>query len=381
MLRSPALKSLTTAVAALLAIAISSSAAAPPAKHEVPQLNAREAFAAKRAFKDAAGVACKPKPHPAAVRVPLEYFPKTLTGLWPVELASRRCVYMINARSSHLHAFGGDPSPWRLDYPWVAWSPHGTEIVIPEISNVAYQHEVDILNQPGYRSTISDLGRRILLLNDRSGEATLLQGRPLGFFSNGTLVTTLHGALWNERKGPARLLATKSAITRTAGFDGLVEETSLVSFGTYGDGAVAFGVHHDLPDFKERELVVLPDGRLLTASPTYTRPGEVNAALGPAFWSPDGLVLFELNIIPPKTGGHRHCLDTWSRSDGYRVLFCGIHRIGTAAHFDRLMWAPDGKTALLSNGWTITRHGQLLPTIDRGPNTSFAISWSNTATG
>jgi hypothetical protein len=263
---------------------------------------------------------------------------------------------LISPRSTQPEPLWRAPSGRRLVYPWATWSPDGRAILAVAAA--------------GYPAATYSL----FLLSRGGRLRQSLPGRPVAFFADGRLVLTRQRALFTLARGRVSLFVSAAAIESAAGFRGVILARGLSTMGDYGRNAIAFVVHS--PGFREIVLVAFKDGKLARASPVFTKPGEVESAAGNLFWSPDGRTLFELNTRP-STGhwDHDHCLDLWSRTRGFRRIFCGVHRPHTAGHFDKLRWAPDGRTALLNNGWIVDRRGRLLARMVRGPNAAFAVSW------
>ena len=54
---------------------------------------------------------------------------------------------------------------------------------------------------------------------------------------------------------------------------------------------------------------------------------------------------------PSNPFSHEHCLARWTARRGYRVTLC------RNPHFDRILWHPDGGTALLNDGRIVARDG------------------------
>jgi hypothetical protein len=215
-----------------------------------------------------------------------------------------------------------------------------------------------------------------LLLDTRGRVLRRFHGRALAFFASGTLLVARANRLFTLHADGLHLAASAKRLDRAAGFRGWKLATSGTGGWTYGRGMVAVLLHRSAP-FRERVLVVGENGALERASPLFEVPGEVDSAVGGVDWTPDGQTLFESNTRPSTSHfEHEHCLDRWSRRSGYQRIFCVRRpRPRTAGHWVRLVWAADGRTALLSNGYLVDRRGHLLSRIVRGPNSAFAIAW------
>ena len=222
-------------------------------------------------------------------------------------------------------------------------------------------------------------GRQIagasFVLDTRGRVVRRFRGRSLGFFASGTLLVGRRTGLAALGADGERMLVGRRRLDGVAGFRGWRLESRAGGGWTYGRGMVAVLLHRDEP-FGERVLVIGENGTVERASPLFRVPGEVNSAVGGLDWTPDGRTLFESNTRPSSRFDHEHCLDRWSRASGYRRIFCVTKpRPRTAGHWLRLVWAADGRTALLSNGYLVDRRGHLLPRIVRGPNSAFAFAW------
>ena len=71
---------------------------------------------------------------------------------------------------------------------------------------------------------------------------------------------------------------------------------------------------------------------------------------------------------PTLRHSHEHCLARWTVSGGYRATVC------RNPHFDRILWHPDGGTALLNNRLIVARDGTVrarLPSVGR----AFGVRW------
>ena len=213
------------------------------------------------------------------------------------------------------------------------------------------------------------------VLDARGRVVRRFRGRSLGFFASGTLLVARRSGLATLRADGERMLVGLRRLEGVAGFRGWRLEIRAGGGWTYGRGMVAVLLHRDEP-FRERVLVIGENGTVERASPLFRVPGEVDSAVGGLDWAPDGRTLFESNTRPSSRFDHEHCLDRWSRASGYRRIFCVAKpRPRTAGHWLRLVWAADGRVALLSNGYVVGRRGRLLPRIVRGPNSAFALAW------
>lgn len=247
-----------------------------------------------------------------------------LVGAWVPEEA-RHCLYILPSRISR-------PAPIYRIAPGNAlrgpvWSPTRPELA------VAHRRG------PGFEVALLDTNGRML---------RRFNGRDAAFFRDGRMLLRQADQLWLVSKGKKKRLVRRDRLQQTAGFP--ITGYNLSSTDGYGRAGVLITAWGDL---RSRLLLVTAKGALAQVSPIYREEAEGESMPGPAAWSPDGRVL----LIPwqrnDPTGGasHEHCLARWTVAGGYRVTFC------RNPHFHRILWHPDGGTALLNDGRIVARDG------------------------
>jgi hypothetical protein len=125
-------------------------------------------------------------------------------------------------------------------------------------------------------------------------------------------------------------------------------------------------------------LVATTRGEVTKASPAYSPTSAVGWQFVGKAWSEDGRALHQMPDVPPSFGLHRdheHCLDRWTRSDGWRRLSClADWPRGHRFHYHALAWSRDGNRALLNSGTIIDRDGSVVGR-GNGYNGAFGIHW------
>ncbi len=246
-----------------------------------------------------------------------------LAGAW-IPLEARDCLYVVPARMarpSPVFRFARDR---RLRGP--VWSPTRPELAVAY--RTARSFEVALLDTDGRRL------RRFL-------------GRDATFFRDGRLVIRRLDELWVVDDRRPRRLAPRARLERAAGFRFTGSELS--STDGYGRAGVILSVWGHAAN---RLLLIRPSGSVTPATPLF-RARAGTSMPGPPAWSPDGRVL----LVPWQRGdptgrwSHVHCLARWTNAHGYRPTVC------RNPHFDRVLWHPDGGTALLNNGLVVGRDG------------------------
>lgn len=247
-----------------------------------------------------------------------------LVGAWVPEEA-RHCLYILPSRMSR-------PAPIYRIAPGHAlrgpvWSPTRPEIAV--------------VHRRGR-------GFEVALLDTNGRMLRRFSGRDAAFFRDGRMLLRQADQLWLVSEGTKKLLVGRSRLQRTAGFP--ITGYNLSSTDGYGRAGVLITAWGDL---RSRLLLVTDKGALAKVSPIYREEAEGASMPGPAAWSPDGRVLLIpwQRTDPTGAASHEHCLARWTVPGGYRVTFC------RNSHFHRILWHPDGGTALLNDGRIVARDG------------------------
>ena len=292
-------------------------------------------------------VSC-PRLKPLASRVPQRYFPGKLAGLTTQRSAAGvpfGCVYLIPPHTLAKVPVWHQPERGRLRGP--AWSPDGKSFAVSQkVGGAFYVFKVDL-----------------------EGHVTLrTPGRDFAFVRSGDLlIRRRHSIFIEQSSGRFQKLASERALERAAGFRagfyGSMYEVA-------GFGAAGVVVQWWAPAGRRGNVLLLvrPSGQVQAITPRWHAAGTYMP--GPPSWSPDNRTLMIPWQHPPTSGpaDHVHCLAIWTESGGYRNAFCG------GPHFTRVVWAPDGRTALLENGSVVSATGRRLsPPRHLGP--AFAVRW------
>ena len=247
-----------------------------------------------------------------------------LAGAW-VPYEARNCLYVVASRMSQPVPIFQIPLGQHLRGP--VWSPTRPELA------VAYRQ-----------------GRsfEVALLDTNGDTLRRFSGRDAAFFRDGRMLLRWADQLWLVSEGTKRRLVGRDQLQRAAGFP--IGGYDLSATDGYGRAGVLISVWDDL---RSRLLLVTADGALTHVSPIYRADVEGESMPGPAAWSPDGRVL----LIPwqhnhaTSASSHEHCLARWTATRGYRTTLC------RNPHFHRILWHPDGGTALLNDGRIVARDG------------------------
>lgn len=240
-------------------------------------------------------------------------------------LEARHCLYIVPAHMSRPAPIFRISSGRRLRGP--VWSPTKPELAIAFRRGTGF--EVAVVGTAG------EPLRRFL-------------GRDATFFRDGRMLLRRRDQLRLVAGNvTTTLLVAGGRLRRAAGFP--VTGYDLSGTDGYGRAGAIVVVWAEL---RSRVLLVRPNGTLVRVSPIYeAEAGESMPGL-PA-WSPDGRIL----LIPWQHDhptiplSHEHCLARWTAVHGYRATVC------RNPHFDRILWHPDGGTALLNNGLVVARDG------------------------
>ena len=101
--------------------------------------------------------------------------------------------------------------------------------------------------------------------------------------------------------------------------------------------------------------------------------------MGGSAWTTDGRRLLQFTVFRSAAGSrkdHDHCLHVWSERRGVRRAFCvsGLAR-RFQFHFDKLLWARDGRTGLLNDGTVVSSRGRVLGIARGAGDPAFAVLW------
>jgi len=279
---------------------------------------------------------------PPRLRIPARFFPLERAGAW-VPTEARDCLYLINPGSSRLVAIFRAPNDARIRGP--VWSPDGQRLAIAYKSGSGFKAVV--LSRHG-RIQRAYLGRDVSFLRD--GRAIIGRADRL---------------LLADGPGAPRPLVDRVGLEAAAGFKiNAFQIFSISGYGRPGLAITAWGREYS------RILIVSSEGTVASASPRLSVAAQMSFP-GPPAWSPDG----ELLLIPwqrPDPLGkadHVHCLSRWGLKRGYRLGFC------RNPHFDRVVWHPDGGTALLNDGRVVARDATVrarVPRLSRG----WSVRWT-----
>jgi dipeptidyl aminopeptidase/acylaminoacyl peptidase len=297
---------------------------------------------------------------PLAWRRPLpppQFLPLWLAGL---RVREDRCVYLVFPRREEVRALWRTPAGEHVR--GLSWAPDGKAFVLTTESHVV------LLGRDG------SLLRRFRA----TGAAFLHDGRLT--LSRSAGIYLLAGSRW-------RRLASRQELERVAGFRArraFSVSTDPEGFARGdGRGAVAVTLWSAGRTWKSVVLVVSAAGRVMRASPAYRAGGGEGAVYGWA-WSPDGrkLVVTAEEAGPParsRRGDHDHCVDVWSAAGGLRRAFCESQLPPAyQSHFAKVVWATDGKTALLDNGTVVRRDGRVAGRVPlAADDVSFQIQWEH----
>jgi hypothetical protein len=190
-------------------------------------------------------------------------------------------------------------------------------------------------------------GFEVSLLDTDGSLIRRILGRDAAFLRDGRLVVRRRNDLWIVDDGRTRRLVPRRRLERAADFR--IVGSDLSGTDGYGRAGVILSVWGD--DLS-RLLLVHANGTVARVTPVY-RAREGTSMPGPPAWSPDGRVLlvpWQRND-PSGRWSHEHCLARWTAARGYRPATC------RNPHFDRVLWHPDGGTALLNNGLVVGRDG------------------------
>jgi hypothetical protein len=282
-------------------------------------------------------------------RAPHRFFPQTSVGLTAQRTAagaSYGCVYVIPPRSLKKVPVWQSPTQERMRGP--TWSPHGQSFAVAQrVDGVFYVFRVDLAG----RITLKTLGKDFAFLRD---------GR--------MVVRRSHAIVIERPTGDFRPLTSERALERAAGFRadfyGVMSEVR----GSSPEGVVIQWWAR-VGQVGNVLLLVDPKGHVQRLTPLWRSAGTYMP--GPSSWSPDGQKL----MIPwqrrPSSGtaDHVHCLGVWSKRSGFRSAFC------KNPHFGSIVWAPDGRRALLQNGRVVSENGKILgPPRRLGP--AFGVRWT-----
>lgn len=252
-----------------------------------------------------------------------ERFVKGLAGAWvPVE--AHHCLYMVPTRMSAPTPIFRSPLGGALRGP--VWSPTRPELAVAHRAGTGF--EVALLDTNGR------LLRRFL-------------GRDATFFRDGRMLVRRGDSL-RLVGGGRKLTIPHTRLERAAGFP--VTGFDLSATDGYGRAGVLVAVWGER---RSRLLLVSGAATLTRVSPVYRAQVEGELMPGPAAWSPDGRILLIpwQRDDPANAASHVHCLARWTPARGYRVTVC------RNPHFHRILWHPDGGTALLNNGLIVARDG------------------------
>jgi hypothetical protein len=206
---------------------------------------------------------------------------------------------------------------------------------------------------------------------DRKGRVMLRTlGRDFAFLGDGRLVIRRSHSIFIEAtNGRFQQLASETALERAAGFPaGFYGSMSDVR----GSSSEGVAIQWWAPAGKLGNVLLLirSSGRVQRLTPVWRSAGTYMP--GPSSWSPDGhrLMIPWQRRSPSGPEDHVHCLGLWSQRRGFRNAFC------KNPHFDTIVWAPDGRTALLENGRVVSATGQILsPPRPLGP--AFGVRWTS----
>lgn len=191
-------------------------------------------------------------------------------------------------------------------------------------------------------------GFEVALLDTDGQMLRRFSGRDAAFFRDGRMLLRHADRLWLVSEGKKKLLVGHDQLQRAAGFP--IAGYDLSATDGYGRAGVILSAWGNL---HSRLLFVTADGALRHVSPIYKADAEGQSMAGPAAWSPDGRVLLipRQRNHPTNAASHEHCLARWTAARGYRTALC------RDPHFHRILWHPDGGTALLNNGLIVARDG------------------------
>lgn len=191
-------------------------------------------------------------------------------------------------------------------------------------------------------------GFEVAVLDTNGQRLQRFSGRDAAFFRDGRMLLRQADQLWLVSDGSKKRLVKRAELQQAAGFP--LTGFDLSSIDGYGRAGVIVTAWGNL---RSRLLLVAADGALRPASPIYRADANGESMPGPAAWSPDGRVLLIpwQHNDPTNSASHEHCLARWTASRGYRVTLC------RNPHFHRILWHPDGGTALLNNGLIVARDG------------------------
>jgi hypothetical protein len=269
---------------------------------------------------------------------PPHFFPASLAGL---RVRQERCVYLVFPRRGEVRPLWRTRAGERVR--GLSWAPDGKAFVLTT-------------------------GSRVYLLGRDGSLLRRFRATGAAFLHDGRLALSRLAGIYLFTGSRWRRLASRQELERVAGFRARrAFSTSNDAQGfTRGDGrgAVAITLWSAGRSWKSVVLVVSAAGRVSRASPAYRAGGGEGAVYGWA-WSPGGqelLVTAEVAGSPARRrrGEHDHCVDVWSAAGGLRRAFCESQLPPAyQSHFAKVVWAPDGKTALLDNGTIVTRGGRV----------------------
>jgi hypothetical protein len=199
-------------------------------------------------------------------------------------------------------------------------------------------------------------------------------GRRARFLRDGSLVVQRRDGLYLFRGANGSRLVSRAALSQAAGMP--LRSFSLADYGA-AEGAMAPGLVAVQGSGARGAvlLVVNMAGRIWRAAPFFGRDADgQRRTVGGQAWGPDAhrptLYLFATAPDPSGRWDHLHCLALWSPRRGYRQVGSCDFR-----HFNKLLWASNGRTALLNSGEVIDMAGHRRS----GPRrlaAVFAITWS-----
>jgi hypothetical protein len=253
----------------------------------------------------------------------------------------------------------------------------GSESVEPVLRLRRGERLVGLHWAPDGRSfvAVSRQPRRVLLLGAGGRLLRKWSARTAAFVADGRLVLAFDSGVYVKRGRRLRRIATSAVLERAAGFRSAAGPFGPDHWGYsrgYGEDAVAFQWWSGRRDAL---LVVDTAGRASRVSPDAR--GFVS--VGGSAWAPDGRRLLEFTVFrsPPGFGKeHDHCLHVWSGRGGSRKAFC-VSALGRRFqfHFDKALWARDGRTALLNDGTVISTSGRVLGIARGAGDPAFAVVW------
>jgi hypothetical protein len=222
---------------------------------------------------------------------------------------------------------------------------------------------------------VSRQPRRVFLLGAGGRLLRKWSARTAAFVADGRLVLAFDSGVYVTRGRRLRRIATSGRLKQAAGFRSAAGPFGPDPWGSsrgYGANAVAFQWWSGRRDAL---LVVDTAGRVSRVSPN----GRGFVSVGGSAWAPKGRRLLEFTVFPSPPGfekEHDHCLHVWSDRGGSRQAFC-VSALGRRFqfHFDKLLWARDGRTALLNDGTVISTSGRVLGLARGAGDPAFGILW------